>query len=95
MTTDVKDLIRSRGVKHGAFETNAQYTQSLYGVVEDSINYPLLTDVQSCALYMICHKIGRILAGDPREKDHWLDIAGYATLVIEDMERYPPDAPYE
>jgi hypothetical protein len=33
------------------------------------------------ALDMIAHKIGRILAGNPMYKDHWDDIAGYATLV--------------
>ena len=31
---------------------------------------------------MILHKIGRIVAGDEMEPDHWLDIAGYATLVV-------------
>jgi hypothetical protein len=33
------------------------------------------------ALEMICHKIARVLNGDPNHHDHWHDIAGYATLV--------------
>ena len=35
---------------------------------------------------MILHKIGRILAGDPNHKDHWVDIAGYANLPIKEIE---------
>ena len=32
---------------------------------------------------MIACKIARILSGDPNWRDHWDDIAGYATLVAE------------
>ena len=39
--------------------------------------------VISEALDMILHKIGRIVAGDATFKDHWVDIAGYATLVAD------------
>ncbi|WP_257617167.1 hypothetical protein [Campylobacter pinnipediorum] len=35
---------------------------------------------------MIAHKIARILAGNPNYKDHWDDIAGYATLVSKELE---------
>ena len=30
---------------------------------------------------MILHKMGRVLYGDPKIKDNFVDIAGYATLV--------------
>jgi hypothetical protein len=33
------------------------------------------------ALHMIAHKMGRIATGNPNIKDHWADIAGYATLI--------------
>ena len=35
---------------------------------------------------MICHKIGRILNGDPDYGDSWRDIAGYALLVADRLE---------
>jgi len=38
------------------------------------------------ALDMILHKIGRIVAGDATFKDHWVGIAGYATLVADRVE---------
>jgi hypothetical protein len=41
------------------------------------------------ALDMILHKISRICTGDPTFKDHWVDIVGYATLVIKDIEGNP------
>lgn len=44
-----------------------------------------LPDTHLEALDMICHKIARILAGDPNEPDHWHDIAGYATLVEKEI----------
>lgn len=38
---------------------------------------------QQEALDMICHKIGRIINGDPDYADSWHDIAGYAQLVAD------------
>jgi len=35
---------------------------------------------------MICHKIGRIVNGDPNYYDSWADIAGYAKLVSDRLE---------
>jgi hypothetical protein len=42
-----------------------------------------LADDQQEALDMICHKIGRIINGDPDYADSWHDIAGYAQLVAD------------
>jgi len=36
-------------------------------------------------LHMVFHKLGRIAAGCATHKDHWDDIAGYATLVSRDI----------
>lgn len=35
---------------------------------------------------MIFHKIARILNGDPNYADSWVDIAGYAKLVADELE---------
>jgi len=34
---------------------------------------------------MIAHKIARIINGDPNHLDSWHDIAGYATLVEQEL----------
>ena len=39
------------------------------------------------ALEMIQHKVARILNGDPTYTDNWIDIAGYATLVANRLEK--------
>ena len=41
---------------------------------------------QQEALDMIAHKIGRIINGNPHYKDSWVDIAGYAQLVVDELE---------
>ena len=41
---------------------------------------------QFLALCMFEGKKARILAGDPYCIDHWRDIAGYALLVVRELE---------
>jgi hypothetical protein len=44
-----------------------------------------MTLVQRESLDMIATKIARIVCGDPDELDSWVDIGGYAELVIKDI----------
>jgi hypothetical protein len=37
------------------------------------------------ALDMICSKISRIVNGDPDYDDSWVDIAGYAQLIVNSL----------
>ena len=41
------------------------------------------TDTHLEALHMIFHKIGRLVNGNPNHRDSWVDIAGYAQLVVD------------
>jgi len=50
---------------------------------------------QQEALDMICHKIGRIVNGDPDYDDSWRDIAGYAQLVCDRLVRDDDDEPQQ
>ncbi len=86
---DIAATLAERRSQHGPFRVHAQVSQRLKNIIfEDSgkTNAELLTAVQREALEMIAHKIGRIIAGDPNHIDHWCDIAGYATLVANDLE---------
>lgn len=87
--TDVRETLNERGKTHGDYRLHAAITQSIkhvmWGMHEIdsdawSTNFKTLPSYHRETLDMIAHKIGRILAGDPDFKDHWLDIAGYATL---------------
>jgi len=65
---------------HGDFQANAYCSQQLKAAIRECVAGPLDSDMQE-ALDMICLKMSRILTGDPRVKDHWSDIAGYAELI--------------
>lgn len=48
--------------------------------------YDGLDDDMKEALDMICLKMSRILSGKANTKDHWTDIAGYATLIADRLD---------
>lgn len=50
-----------------------------------------MRDYQREAIEMICHKLARIVNGDPYYADSWTDIAGYAKLVADRLERTEED----
>ena len=79
----VEGTLTQRGDRYGPFVGHAQVTQSLKDVIYAGLaaREKKLAPDQLEALDMICHKIGRIVNGDPNYSDSWHDIAGYATLV--------------
>lgn len=89
MTTDVDATLAERGSRYGKFTSHAEITQKLKNQIADFRfihKKPPLSPDQQEALDMICHKIGRIVNGDPNYADSWLDIAGYAKLVADRLE---------
>ena len=91
------EVLEERQKTHGDYALHAAITQNLkkcfkmpYGVRKDCVltTWDNLTVRQVETLEMIAHKIGRILAGNPNTKDHWADIAGYATLAAEECDEH-------
>jgi len=78
----IQKTLKERQKTHGNFQTHAQISQELKAVLWKHDFQELEAD-QVEALEMICHKIARILNGNPNHKDHWHDIAGYSTLIAE------------
>ena len=76
----IEKTLKQRQKTHGDFATHAKISQQLKAVLWEHDFQELDAD-QIEALEMICHKIARVLNGDPSHHDHWHDIAGYATLV--------------
>lgn len=76
------ELLDERQKTHGSFVDHASCTQSLKHLLHNHPQWAILNDMQREALDMISHKIGRIMAGNPNEPDHWDDIAGYARLPV-------------
>lgn len=80
---ELNDVLTERGSRYGSFYGHADVTLKLKEQIRHELkkrNKILAVD-QLEALDMICHKIGRIVNGDPDYADSWLDIAGYSMLV--------------
>jgi len=86
--TDVDTVLDSRAKDYGKFIEGAEIMQMLKRLVHNYIEDrgTQLAFDQREALDMIIHKVGRIINGNPDKVDHWVDIAGYATLVAERLE---------
>lgn len=83
--TDVESILAERGKRYGEFTGHAEITQGMKAAMRQSTNWDRLRPSHVEALEMICHKIGRIINGDPDYPDSWDDIAGYATLVSKEL----------
>ncbi len=83
--TPTEELLAERGKTHGKFEHHAGCTQELKLVFDGwrQTAGVSLSPVQQEAVDMILHKLGRIATGKPDFRDHWDDIAGYATLAAQ------------
>lgn len=80
--------LAERGSKYGKFTEHAAVTQALKNTLRDhaAMLGKYFHPDQCEALDMICHKLGRIVNGDPYYADSWIDIAGYAKLVADRLE---------
>ena len=89
--TDVDEVLDARAKDYGKFIEGAEIMQMIKRLVHNYIEErdTQLAFDQREALDMIIHKMGRIINGNPDKVDHWVDIAGYATLVVDRLEGNP------
>lgn len=85
----LSDTLAERRTQHGDFKDQFKAAQKLKGILNDA-NWETadktLDPIMQEALDQICHKLSRIVVGDPNHADHWRDIAGYATLICNMLE---------
>lgn len=84
-TRSIQDTLGERGSRYGSFNKVAGVSQHLQAILNCAGSE--FDDVQQEALQMICSKLARISCGDPSYIDSWHDIAGYATLVVEELKK--------
>lgn len=86
--TDVTRTLTERGERYGRFTDQAAIAQDLKQCLFEHVGRRWLDmDAdQREALEMICHKLARIVNGDPNWADSWHDIAGYAQLITDRLE---------
>jgi hypothetical protein len=83
--SDVDQILDSRAKDYGKFIDGAEIMQMLKRLVHGYIEArgTQLAFDQREAIDMIIHKLGRIINGNPDKVDHWVDVAGYSTLVAD------------
>lgn len=75
----ISQTLQERDKTHGSYSNVASVAQRIKDIIRG--NDSNLGQVHKESLDLIATKIARILCGNPNDADHWLDIAGYATLV--------------
>lgn len=87
-SVNVDKTLNARAEMYGKFKDGAALMQAIKRVLADHAarHNKTFADDQWEALEMIVHKMGRIVNGDPDVTDHWVDIAGYATLIADRLE---------
>ena len=90
-SVNVDKTLNARAEMYGKFKDGAALMQGIKRVLADHAakHNKTFADDQWEALERIVHKIGRIVNGDPDVTDHWVDIAGYATLIADRLEGNP------
>ena len=78
-------VLEERSARYGCFTSQAKISQDLKSVMQETQKWRYLDVSKKEALLMIQHKVARILNGDSSCKDSWVDIAGYAMLVADEL----------
>ena len=65
---------------HGIYKETASLSQSIKDVMRSGRNWQNMNDQQKESLECIAMKLARLLNGNKDHRDHWDDVAGYATL---------------
>lgn len=84
--SDITEVLAQRGSRYGKFTGHAKITRQLKKVMWEHPGWMKLDDDMCEALEMVAHKIGRILNGDPKYADSWVDLGGYSKLVADRLE---------
>ena len=84
---DINNILDERGNRYGDFSSNATTTQLIKQAINLGDTANKLAFYQRESLEMIAHKISRIVNGDANYMDSWIDIVGYAQLVIDKLQR--------
>jgi len=77
----IEATLAEREKTYGDYEKVALISQVIKDILKEGEQYIYLKAYQLESLDMICNKMARIVNGDPKYKDSWHDIEGYAKLV--------------
>jgi hypothetical protein len=79
------ETLKERGSRYGEFRDNAEIAQAFKDVARKCAGWQKLSPAQRECIDMIFAKLSRVFTGDPKYPDNFVDIAGYAQLVANDL----------
>lgn len=84
--TDINTIIAEREKTHGSYLDNATITWTIMDALRSGVSWDKLHPAQKETLHMIAHKMHRVVNGNPFTYDHWVDIEGYAHLIVQNWD---------
>lgn len=90
MSNEIENVLRERDATYGDFRAVAYCSQSIQSHLRLDDLSKRYNDSQREALQMIALKLARIVIGDANHRDSWIDIAGYAKLAADSIEKVEP-----
>jgi hypothetical protein len=79
----IRSVLDQREKTYGDYSDVSDTSQRMKYVFRQNPNWDELYPFQRESLDMIANKIARIMNGDPEYLDSWVDIVGYAQLVVD------------
>lgn len=87
MDQNIDTILSTRETTHGSYVDQSMASQALKRHCEGGDNWEQMPCYMRESIHLIQQKIARIIYGDPFERDHWVDIMGYAALVLRELDR--------
>lgn len=84
---DIHEVLEQRGNRYGEYSDVSDAAQQFKDIVRGRIAWKHMEPYMQESLDMICNKLSCIINGDPYYDDSWRDIAGYAQLVVNELEK--------
>jgi hypothetical protein len=84
--TNINDTLNERAHTHGDYREQAAFAQQFKRMMRAGRNWERLELTQAQSLEAFADKISRVLCGNANEPDHWRDVAGYAQLIVRELE---------
>lgn len=82
-------ILEEREKTHGDFSKVARLAQYFKGMAHavngNKTTFSKLSEIELESTDLIFTKLARILEGNPHNPEHWIDIKGYAELVLESL----------
>lgn len=85
MLNNIETVLATREETHGVYREQAAFAQQFKRMMRAGRNWERLDFYQAQSMEAFADKLSRILCGNFNEPDHWRDVSGYATLVLNEM----------